>query len=242
MIADAPNASVASPIEGESEFDVLVIGAGLSGIGAGYHLQTRCPHLRYAILEARERIGGTWDFFKYPGIRSDSDMHTLGYNFSPWLGEKAIADGPSILRYVTSTAREHGIDRKIRFGHRVVAASWSTASATWTVEIERGDSHERIRLTCRFLLMCSGYYSYAEGHTPDFPGAASFGGTIVHPQFWPETLDVRGKTLRRDRKRRDGGHARAGACEERGPRHDAPALAVVLLVATGQGRARELAT
>src|SRR5271170_4213654 len=132
-------------------FDVLIIGAGLSGIGAGYHLQRRCPGTSYAILEGRDRIGGTWDLFRYPGIRSDSDMYTLGYSFRPWKEAKAIADGPSILKYVNDTAREAGIDRKIRFGHQVKRASWSTQDARWTVEAGRGDAHEPVQISCNFL-------------------------------------------------------------------------------------------
>src|SRR5689334_13377644 len=145
-------------------FDVLVVGAGLSGIGAGVHLQTNCPRRTFAILEGREAMGGTWDLFRYPGIRSDSDMYPLGYRFRPWEGAKAIADGPSILSYIQETAREHGIDKKIRYGHRVESASWSTDRAQWTVEVRRPHG-EVVRLTCRFLLMCSGYYDYANGYT-----------------------------------------------------------------------------
>jgi monooxygenase len=169
--------------------DVLIVGAGLSGIGAGYHLQENCPELSYAILEARDRSGGTWDLFRYPGIRSDSDMYTLGYAFRPWTEAKSITDGASILSYVRQTAADHGIDRKIRFHHRVVRAEWSTADARWTVEVERGDTQERLRLTCGFLLMCSGYYRYDEGYTPDFQGTERFAGRIVHPQHWGEDVD-----------------------------------------------------
>jgi monooxygenase len=174
-------------------FDVLVVGAGLSGIGAAWHLQRQAPDRSFAILEARDDIGGTWDLFRYPGIRSDSDMYTLGYRFKPWTEAKAIADGPSILRYVRETATENGIDRHIRFGHRVMAAHWSTADAAWTVEVE----HNGIRqtLTCNFLFMCSGYYNYAQGYAPDFAGSASFGGPIVHPQHWPEELDYANKRV-----------------------------------------------
>ncbi|HJS87462.1 MAG TPA: NAD(P)/FAD-dependent oxidoreductase, partial [Acetobacteraceae bacterium] len=178
---------------GTEHFDVLIVGAGLSGIGAGYHLQARCPGLRYTILEAREAIGGTWDLFRYPGIRSDSDMFTLGYVFRPWREAKAIADGPSILKYVRDTAAEHGIDRHIRYHHRVRRASWSSDDASWTVEAERTDTGEAVSLTCNFLLICAGYYSYDEGHAPDFPGIERFKGRIIHPQFWPEDLDYRGK-------------------------------------------------
>lgn len=173
--------------------DVLIVGAGLSGIGAGYHLQSECPRKSYAILEARERSGGTWDLFRYPGIRSDSDMYTLGYSFRPWEDAKSIADGPSILRYVRQTADDHGIDRKIRFGHRVVRAEWSSADARWTVEVQREDTRETVRLTCGFLFMCSGYYRYDEGYTPDFQGTERFAGRIVHPQKWTEDVDYEGK-------------------------------------------------
>ena len=165
-------------------FDVLVVGAGLSGIGAGYHLQTRCPAHSYAILEGRERLGGTWDLFRYPGVRSDSDMYTLGYAFRPWKEAKSIADGPAILKYVQDTAREHGIERHIRYGHRVKRAAWSTADAQWTVEVERGESNDVLRFTCNFLFMCSGYYRYAEGFTPGFAGIEKFKGRVVHPQQW----------------------------------------------------------
>ena len=164
-------------------YDVLIVGAGLSGIGAAYHLQANCPARSYAILEGREAIGGTWDLFRYPGIRSDSDMYTLGYSFRPWTDPKAIADGPAILRYVRETASEYGIDRHIRFRHHVKRASWSSEEARWTVEAERGPEKELVRFTCDFLLMCSGYYNYAEGHRPEFPGEARFQGTVVHPQF-----------------------------------------------------------
>ncbi len=163
------------------ELDVLIVGAGLSGVGAGYHLQTSCPDKTYAILEARDRIGGTWDLFRYPGIRSDSDMFTLGYSFRPWRNAAAIADGPSILHYIRETASEYGIDRNIRFGHRVVRAEWSSAEARWTVEVRRGEDSEPVKLSCRFLFMCSGYYRYDEGYTPQFEGTERFGGPIVHP-------------------------------------------------------------
>jgi len=174
------------PIE---HFDVLIVGAGLSGIGAGYHLQKNCPRRSYAILEARDCIGGTWDLFRYPGIRSDSDMYTLGYSFRPWTQAKAIADGSSILDYVRDTAARYGIDRKIRFQHRVRRASWSTADAKWTVQVERGAAAEPVSYTCNFLVMCSGYYSYEQGYTPEFPGAASFSGRVVHPQKWTPDIE-----------------------------------------------------
>jgi cation diffusion facilitator CzcD-associated flavoprotein CzcO len=176
-------------------YDVLIVGAGLSGIGAAYHLQTNCPTRSYALLEGREAIGGTWDLFRYPGIRSDSDMYTLGYSFRPWTDPKAIADGPAILRYVRETASEYGIDRHIRFRHHVKRASWSSEEACWTVEAERGPEKELVRFTCDFLLMCSGYYNYAEGHRPEFPGEARFQGPLVHPQFWPEKLDYANKRV-----------------------------------------------
>ena len=175
--------------------DVLVVGAGLSGIGAGYHLQNRCPGKTYAILEARDAIGGTWDLFRYPGIRSDSDMFTLGYAFRPWEDGKAIADGASIRDYVRDTADRYGISDRIRFHHRVKRASWSSAEARWTVEAEVGEARETRRFSCRFLYLCSGYYDYHEGYTPHFEGRESFTGEIVHPQFWPEDLDYTGKRV-----------------------------------------------
>jgi cation diffusion facilitator CzcD-associated flavoprotein CzcO len=176
-------------------FDVLIVGAGLSGIGAGYHLKTACPKKSFAILEARDSIGGTWDLFRYPGIRSDSDMYTLGYSFKPWLEAKAIADGPSILKYVIETARENNFEQRIRFQHRVVRASWSTPDACWTIDVERGPNREPAKFTCNFLFMCSGYYSYKEGYTPDFAGTNQFKGRIVHPQKWPNDLNYAGKRV-----------------------------------------------
>lgn len=176
-------------------FDVIIVGAGLSGIGAAHHLQELCPDRTFAILEGRDAIGGTWDLFRYPGIRSDSDMHTLGYRFKPWREAKAIADGPSIRRYVNETADESGIRSHIRFRHLVRSASWSSASATWSVEAERPAQGDRVTLTCNFLFMCGGYYSYEKGHTPEFAGRERYRGTIVHPQFWPEGLDYAGKRV-----------------------------------------------
>jgi monooxygenase len=176
-------------------FDVLIVGAGLSGIGAGYHLQANCPGKTYAILEARDCIGGTWDLFRYPGIRSDSDMYTLGYSFRPWREAKAIADGPSILDYVRQTARDNGIEEKVRFHHRVIRAEWSTADGRWTVEAQRSDTLETVHLTCGFLMMCSGYYRYDEGYTPDFQGTERFAGRIVHPQKWSDDIDYAGKRV-----------------------------------------------
>jgi monooxygenase len=175
--------------------DVLIVGAGLSGIGAACHLQYDCPQKTFAILEAREAMGGTWDLFRYPGIRSDSDMFTLGYSFRPWEDAQAIADGPSILRYIHETAREHGVEQKIRFGHRVLRADWSSADARWTVAAERSDTGETLTLTCSFLYGCTGYYRYDEGYTPQFEGIDRFGGEIIHPQHWPEDLDCTGKQV-----------------------------------------------
>jgi monooxygenase len=175
------------------EFDVVIVGAGLSGIGAAVHLQARFPKRRYVILESREGIGGTWDLFRYPGVRSDSDMYTLGYVFKPWKDGQAIADGPAIRSYVRETAAERGIDRHIRFHHRVQRAEWSSAAQRWHVEVLH--EGETVRIACRFLWMCSGYYSYAQGYRPEFPGEASFRGTIVQPQFWPEQLAYGGKRV-----------------------------------------------
>jgi cation diffusion facilitator CzcD-associated flavoprotein CzcO len=176
-------------------FDVLIIGAGLSGIGTAVRLQRECPGKRYAILEARPSIGGTWDLFRYPGIRSDSDMHTLGYDFKPWRDAKAIADGPAILRYVKETAAEHGVDRHIRYGHRAVRAAWSSDAAAWTLEAERADTGEIARFTANFIIMCAGYYNYQQGYKPEFEDEQRFAGTIVHPQQWPEDLDYRDKRV-----------------------------------------------
>lgn len=174
-------------------FDVLIVGAGISGIGAARHLQKHCPGKTYAILEARGAIGGTWDLFRYPGIRSDSDMFTLGYGFRPWRDPKVIADGPSIKAYVEATATEYGIDRHIRFGTRVERVDFDTARARWTVTAKT-PAGER-KYSCNFLWMCSGYYRYSAGHTPDFPGADRFKGEIIHPQLWPENFDYAGKRV-----------------------------------------------
>jgi cation diffusion facilitator CzcD-associated flavoprotein CzcO len=175
--------------------DVLIVGAGLSGIGAACHLQASSPKKTFAILEARGRIGGTWDLFRYPGIRSDSDMYTLGYAFRPWSEAKSIADGSSILDYVRQTASDHGIDEKVHFHHRVTRAQWSSEEARWTVEAELGDTGETARISCSFLLMCSGYYRYDEGFTPQFEGTERFAGEIVHPQEWSEEIDHTGKRV-----------------------------------------------
>lgn len=189
-------------------FDVIIVGAGLSGVGAACQLRQRHPRKSFAILEGRSAMGGTWDLFRYPGVRSDSDMYTLGYRFRPWRNAKAIADAPSILNYIRETAAEFGVDKEIRYGHRVRHASWSTADALWTIEVDKGEaetgsekSPEKIRgeilaeFTCNFLYLCTGYYDYEAGYTPDWPGVKRFGGRIVHPQKWPEDLDYDGKRV-----------------------------------------------
>jgi len=175
--------------------DVLIVGAGLSGIGSACHLTRRCPGRSFAIVEAREAMGGTWDLFRYPGIRSDSDMFTLGYSFKPWEEAKAIADGPSILSYIRETARENGIEDHVRYGQRVVHAEWSSEQASWTVEMEHAQDGRRTQISCGFLLGCTGYYRYDEGYTPDFAGIERFRGRVVHPQHWPEDLDFDGKRV-----------------------------------------------
>jgi cation diffusion facilitator CzcD-associated flavoprotein CzcO len=175
--------------------DVVIVGAGISGIGSAYHLQTMCPDRTYVVLEGRPDIGGTWDLFRYPGVRSDSDMHTLGFSFKPWTEAKAIADGPSIMKYLRETVREHGIERNIRFNTLVKKAEWSSESATWTITAQSSDTGEYHQYTCNFIHMCAGYYSYKEGFTPHFAGRENFRGTIVHPQEWPENLDYSGKKV-----------------------------------------------
>ena len=187
--------------------DVVIVGAGLSGIGAAHHVLTSCPWATFAVFEARDAIGGTWDLFRYPGIRSDSDMFTLGYPFRPWTGERSIADGPSILRYIRETAAEDGTDRHIRFRHRIVRADFDTGAGRWTLEVERpvadpgradrgaGGGTELVRVTCSWLFSCSGYYRYDRGYLPDFPGMDEFGGDLVHPQFWPEDLAYAGRRV-----------------------------------------------
>jgi monooxygenase len=180
---------------GSTHFDVLIIGAGISGIGAAYHLQTTCPRKSYAILEARSALGGTWDLFRYPGIRSDSDMYTLGFSFRPWRDPKAIADGPSILAYLRDTAREHGIDAHIRYNLRVERMRWSSAEGRWTVEARDTTSGGIRTFTCSFLWGCTGYYRYEEGYTPDFPGIDRYRGQVVHPQRWSDDIDYDGKRI-----------------------------------------------
>ncbi|MEN9286188.1 MAG: hypothetical protein RIS39_180 [Actinomycetota bacterium] len=175
-------------------FDVVVVGAGISGIGAGVHLKDKSPDRSFVILEGRPDIGGTWDLFKYPGIRSDSDMHTLGYEFKPWKAEKSIADGPSIMEYLRETVEEHDLRRHMRFGERVIRAEWSTPTATWTVHTQRADGTSGT-FACNYLFMCAGYYSYKSGYLPEFPGRATFRGTIVHPQEWPTDLDYVNKRV-----------------------------------------------
>ena len=175
--------------------DVLIVGAGLSGIGAAWHLQDQNPQRSYAILEARDASGGTWDLFRYPGIRSDSDLSTFAYAFKPWTGEKAIADGPDILRYLRETAADAGIDEHIHYGHEVVRTTWSSEDARWTVEARRTDTGETVVMTASWLFCASGYYRYDEGFSPAFPGRDEFAGQVVHPQHWPEDLDVDGKRI-----------------------------------------------
>ncbi|MYX44981.1 NAD(P)-binding domain-containing protein, partial [Streptomyces sp. SID89] len=187
--------SAASDLPAPEHLDVLIIGAGISGIGAGRYLTTELPSKSFAILEARQASGGTWDLFRYPGIRSDSDLHTFGYEFKPWRDEQSIADAPRILSYLRETARENGLDAHIRYHHKVLGASWSTGEARWTVDIERADTGERVRLTAGWLFCAGGYYRYDEGFTPDFPGRDRFTGPVVHPQHWPEDLDYAGKRV-----------------------------------------------
>jgi cation diffusion facilitator CzcD-associated flavoprotein CzcO len=176
-----------------TEFDVVVVGAGLSGVAAAHYLQRECPERSFVILEGRDAIGGTWDLFRYPGVRSDSDMFTLGYTFRPWTSDAAIADGGAIRDYIRATAAQEGILPRIRFRHRVVAAQWDSTSARWTVAVVHEGA--ALQFTCRFLFFCSGYYDYAQGYEPEWPGRASFAGRIVHPQHWPEDLALQGKRV-----------------------------------------------
>jgi cation diffusion facilitator CzcD-associated flavoprotein CzcO len=178
-----------------STLDVVIVGAGLSGIDAAYHLQTRLPHKSFAILEGRGAIGGTWDLFRYPGVRSDSDMFTLGFPFRPWTKQDAIASGGDILAYIRETAAHYGIDQKIRFHSRVVAASWSSAEARWTLDVVNGETGEHTQLAARFVFSCAGYYKYEAGYTPDLPGIGEFGGRVVHPQQWTADIDYQDKRV-----------------------------------------------
>ena len=179
----------------ENYFDVIVVGAGISGIGSAYRLQKECPDRSFVILEGRPNLGGTWDLFRYPGVRSDSDMHTLGFSFKPWKAAKSIADGPAILEYLEETVDEFNIKEKIKFNHLVSTAEWSNQKDRWTLKVSNNATGEIIEYTCNFLLMCSGYYSYKSGYTPSFEGVESYSGQIVHPQEWPEDIDYEGKKV-----------------------------------------------
>ncbi|MGA7329497.1 MAG: NAD(P)/FAD-dependent oxidoreductase [Rhodomicrobium sp.] len=182
-------------MESEAEhFDVLIIGAGLSGIAAAYYLQSRCHDRTFAILEARQALGGTWDLFRYPGIRSDSDLYTFGFSFAPWRNEKAIADGPSILKYLQDTAQKFGIVDKIRFNQKVTRAAWDSGRMRWTLSVTEG-AGEALQYTCNFLYLCTGYYDFENGYSPSWPGMEKFGGRIIHPQHWPEDLDYTGRHI-----------------------------------------------
>ncbi len=183
------------PLNSSESFDVVIVGAGIAGIDAAYRIQTECPDKSFTVLEARSALGGTWDLFRYPGVRSDSDMHTLGFPFYPWHGKESIAEGDAIRGYIGQTARHFGIDRRIQFGHRLLRASWISADARWNLEVQVPDAESPLRFSCRFLLMCSGYYDYARGYSPEFPGTAVFGGQLLHPQDWPGTLDYAGKRI-----------------------------------------------
>lgn len=174
-------------------FDVIIMGAGLSGIGAGAHLTRDCPKHSFAILEGREAMGGTWDLFRYPGVRSDSDMYTLGYSFRPWTDAKAIAEGDTILHYIQDVAREHGLDKHIRYSHRIKSASWSSSEARWTLQIMQGQ--DLLSMSCNFFFICGGYYNYQQGYTPDFPGLQNFKGQVIHPQKWTPDISVSNKNV-----------------------------------------------
>src|SRR5262249_34997554 len=182
------------PKMANERFDVIIIGAGLSGIGAARYLRTRLPGKTFTILETKPRMGGTWELFKYPGIRSDSDMHTMGYAFKPWKHPKAISEGPAIIDYIKETATENDIERHIRFQHKVITASWSSKDSLWTLEVEQGDGR-RVTLQASFIFSCAGYYNHHEGYLPEWPGYHDYKGTLVHPQFWPEDLDYAGKRI-----------------------------------------------
>ncbi|CAB4811679.1 unannotated protein [freshwater metagenome] len=179
----------------DNHFDVIVVGAGISGIGAAYHLQTMSPKSTYQILEGRADFGGTWDLFRYPGIRSDSDMHTLGYRFKPWTADKSIADGPRILDYLRETITENSIDKKIRYNQQVTKAQWSSEDSRWSLTVTDKVSDEVKTFTCGYLFMCSGYYSYKQGFTPEFAGVEKFKGKVVHPQQWPQDLYYKNKRV-----------------------------------------------
>jgi len=179
----------------QNHFNVIVVGAGISGIGAGYYLQKKCPNKSFVILEGRDNIGGTWDLFRYPGIRSDSDMNTMGFRFKPWMGIKSIADGASILSYLHETVKENDLDKKIHFNQWVNEASWSSENAQWTVHVENKKTQELQDFTCDFLFLCGGYYNYEEGYTPHFAGRENFLGQIIHPQKWPKNLDYKNKKV-----------------------------------------------
>ncbi|MBS0629862.1 MAG: NAD(P)/FAD-dependent oxidoreductase [Verrucomicrobia bacterium] len=176
-----------------THFDLIIIGAGISGICAAYHLQKKCPKKTFTILEGRTAMGGTWDFFHFPGIRSDATMQTYGFSFNPWKGETAIADGPEILAYMKETAKKFQIDQKIRYSHKVLQATWSSNEAKWSLEVARGTEIDTF--TCNFLFNCSGYYKYDEGYTPEIAAKEKFQGKIIHPQNWPQNLDVTGKKI-----------------------------------------------
>lgn len=177
-----------------SKIDVVIIGAGISGISAAYHLQTMCPNKSFVILEGRDKLGGTWDLFKYPGIRSDSDMYTLGFAFRPWIDKKAIADGPSIMKYLNEAVEDYGLASKIEYGHTVQKACWSTSTSRWTLGVDVKEEGEKI-IECQYIFVCAGYYNYEKGFTPDFPGKDKFQGTFIHPQHWPEDLDFTDKKM-----------------------------------------------
>jgi monooxygenase len=179
----------------KNHVDVIIMGAGLSGIGAACHLQRNCPDKSYIILEARNSMGGTWDLFRYPGIRSDSDMYTLGYNFKPWTNPKVIADGPSILSYIKETAQEYKVEPKIKFNTKVIEIRWSTKDTIWSVHCLNTKTNETTVYTCNYLESCMGYYKYEKGYTPEFKGMDTFKGVIIHPQLWPENLDYTDKEV-----------------------------------------------
>lgn len=194
-MAAASTKDVTMSAPSANSVDVLIVGAGLSGIDAGCHMEMHCPNKSYAILEARERLGGTWDLFRYPGVRSDSDMFTLSYAFRPWTETNAIAGGASIVKYIKETAEAYGVDKKISYQTRVKRAAWSSDTARWTVEVEQGEGRTPATYTCNFLFMCTGYYRYDAGHAPNFPGMERFKGRIVHPQKWTEDIDYAGKRV-----------------------------------------------